>query len=88
MTLDIVASWVGSCYWGSKKVYPDVPSFLVAVGNMIYYGDAPELSESDVTETRLRHCVGSGCAEEMGGHWHPTDNIRGSAPVWQYGKEY
>lgn len=85
MALDIVASWVGGCYWGSKKVYPDVPSFLLAVKREMYEGEEP--TESDVTETRLRHCVGGYCGEGDP-HWHPTDKVRGSAPVWQYGREY
>ena len=87
MTLDFVTSWTGGCYWGSKKVYPDIPSFLAAVKRETSY-EPRDLVESEVTETRLRHCVGGDCGEDAEPHWHPTENIRGGAPVWQYGREY
>ena len=85
--LDIVRSWDGGCWWGAKRRYPDKPAFLAAVEADMYPDeeDVP-LSPDDVTETRLRHCVGDGCGENGGGHWHPTENKR-AAPVWQYGKE-
>lgn len=87
----MVRSWVGTCWWGSKERYPDKAIFLAAVRkDMKGDGDWPdvELSEADVTETRLRHCVGYGCGMDAEGpHWHPTEKARGAAPVWQYGKE-
>lgn len=87
--LDIVRAWVGTCWWGSKKRYPDKATFLAAVRkDMNGDDDWPDmpLSKADVTETRLRHCVGGWCGEGTP-HWHPTEKARGAAPVWQYGKE-
>lgn len=86
--LDIVRAWTGDCWWGSKKRYRDKPAFLEAVEKE-KYGDGKALGallEADVTETRLRHCVGGWCGEGAP-HWHPTEKARGAAPVWQYGKE-
>lgn len=89
--LGIVQSWDGGCWWGSKKRYPSKAAFLVAIGMEMYPeeetcpDDAPR-SEADVTETRLRHCVGGWCGENGEPHWHPTGKARG-APAWQYGKE-
>jgi len=83
--LDIVHSWVGGCWWGSKRRYLNKPSFLAAIEKEIYPEEA-ELSETEITETRLRHCVGGQCGEGEP-HWHPTDSKNG-APVWQYGDEY
>lgn len=85
-SLDIVKAWNGFCWWGSRRLYPDKPSFLVAIEREIYPEEA-ELSESEITETRLRHCVGGDCGEDEDSHWHPTDAKNG-ALVWQYGNEW
>ncbi len=84
--LDIVRAWNGFCWWGSKRLYPDKPSFLEAIEKELY-PEEDELSEDAITETRLRHCVGGWCGENGVPHWHPTDAENG-APVWQYGEEY
>ena len=83
--LDIVKEWDGACYWGSKRLYPDKPTFLEAVRKSLGDWDDRELAESDITETRLRFCVGAGCGEDGEPHWHPTEGKNG-APVWQYGE--
>ena len=86
--LDIVRAWTGGCLWGSKRRYPDKTSFIEAVQKELEFGeDAPaHLSEAEITENRLRFCVGTGCGEDGEPHWHPEASH--GAPVWQWGREY
>lgn len=86
--LDIVRAWTGGCVWGSKRRYPNKLSFIKAVQKELFLEGDPHtfLLESEITENRLRHCVGTGCGEDGEPHWHP-EAPRG-APVWQWGKEY